>query len=114
MSVLPGVIPEEVFPSSVRASGVGVATATSRLAAAFGTFVLPLAQDSFGTPAVLIFMAVVSVGGGVISWFWAPETNGRELTETSHRADPHQYRRRVAEARVLSRTDSRVSFRAQR
>jgi MFS transporter, putative metabolite transport protein len=114
MSILTGIIPEEVFPSSVRASGVGVATATSRLAAAFGTFVLPLAQDSFGTPAVLIFMAVVSVGGGVISWFWAPETNGRELTETSHRADPHRYRRRTAEARALSRTDSRVSFRAQR
>jgi putative MFS transporter len=96
MSILTGIIPEEVFPSSIRASGVGVATATSRLAAAFGTFLLPLVQDAFGTSVVLIFMAAVSAAGGIISWYWAPETNGRALTETSHRVDPHPYRRREA------------------
>lgn len=98
MSILTGIIPEEVFPSSVRASGVGVATATSRLAAAFGTFLLPLVQDALGTSFVLIFMAVVSAVGGVISWYWAPETNGKALTETSHRVDPHPYRRREVSA----------------
>jgi hypothetical protein len=36
----------------------------------------------------------VSVIGGVTSYFWAPETNGQSLTVSSHRVDPHQYRRR--------------------
>ena len=94
MSILPGIYPEEIFPSSVRASGVGVSTAASRAAAAFGTFLLPTIQDSVGTPAVLIIMGAVSVIGGVTSFFWAPETNGQPLTTSSHRVDPHQYRRR--------------------
>lgn len=50
MSILPGIYPEEVFPSSVRATGVGVATAASRAAAAVGTFLLPLVNASLGTP----------------------------------------------------------------
>jgi putative MFS transporter len=94
MSILPGIYPEEIFPSSVRSSGVGVATAASRAAAALGTFLLPTIQTELGTPAVLIIMGVVSLVGGVTSWYWAPETNGRELTVTSHRTDPHTYRRR--------------------
>ncbi|HEY1699577.1 MAG TPA: MFS transporter [Trebonia sp.] len=92
MSILTGIIPEEVFPSSVRASGVGVSTAMSRLASAIGTFGLPFVQTAWGTPAVLIIMGVVSLAGGILSWFWAPETNGIALTQTSHRVDPNQYR----------------------
>ena len=94
MSILPGIYPEEIFPSSVRASGVGVSTAASRAAAALGTFLLPTIQTTLGTPAVLIIMGAVSVIGGLTSYFWAPETNGRPLTATSGRTDPHQYRRR--------------------
>jgi putative MFS transporter len=98
MSILPGIYPEEVFPSSVRASGVGVATAASRAAAAFGTFLLPIVESALGTAAVLIGMGVVSLIGGVTSWLWAPETNGQALTATSHRTDPHVYRRRPSVA----------------
>jgi putative MFS transporter len=96
MSILPGIYPEEIFPSSVRGSGVGVATAASRAAAALGTFLLPTIQSALGTSAVLIIMGGVSVIGGVTSFFWAPETNGRPLTATSHRVDPHRYRRKTA------------------
>lgn len=97
MSILPGIYPEEIFPSSVRGSGVGVATAASRAAAALGTFLLPTIQSALGTPAVLIIMGAVSLIGGVTSFFWAPETNGRPLTVTSHRIDPHHYRRKTAD-----------------
>jgi putative MFS transporter len=93
MSILTGIIPEEVFPSSVRASGVGVSTAMSRLAAAIGTFGLKPVQEHWGTPAVLIIMGVISVGGGILSYYWCPETKGKNLTETSHRVDPHSYGR---------------------
>jgi putative MFS transporter len=97
MSILPGIYPEEIFPSSVRGSGVGVATAASRAAAALGTFLLPTIQSELGTPAVLIIMGAVSLIGGVTSFLWAPETNGRPLTATSHRVDPHRYRRKPAD-----------------
>jgi hypothetical protein len=33
----------------------------------------------------MIIMAVVSAIGGLTSLRWAPETNGRELSETAHR-----------------------------
>lgn len=93
MSILTGIIPEEVFPSSVRATGVGVSTAMSRAAAAIGTFGLPLVQAWGGTSTVLIILGVVSLGGGILSFAWCPETKGKDLTETSHRVDPHTYRR---------------------
>ncbi|HJP73865.1 MAG TPA: MFS transporter [Pseudonocardiaceae bacterium] len=100
MSILPGIYPEEVFPSSVRASGVGVSTAASRAAAAFGTFLLPIIQTALGTAWVLIIMGIVSLIGGVTSYFWAPETNGKPLTATSQRTDPHTYRRRPSTVAV--------------
>jgi putative MFS transporter len=97
MSILPGIYPEEVFPSSVRASGVGVSTAASRAAAAIGTFLLPIVQAGLGTAWVLIIMGIVSVIGGITSYYWAPETNGKPLTATSQRTDPHTYRRRPSQ-----------------
>lgn len=100
MSILPGIYPEEVFPSSVRASGVGVSTAASRAAAAFGTFLLPIIQTALGTAWVLIIMGIVSLIGGVTSYYWAPETNGKPLTATSQRTDPHTYRRRPSTVAV--------------
>lgn len=95
MSILPGIYPEEIFPSSVRATGVGVSTAASRAAAAIGTFLLPTVQAAFGTSVVLIIMGAVSLIGGLTSFFWAPETNGQPLTVTSHRSGQHRFGRRT-------------------
>lgn len=86
MSITTGIYPSEVFPSSIRASGLGVASSTSRVAAAIGTFMLPIVDRGWGTSAVLIILGAVSLGGGVISYMWAPETNGQSLTETSHKS----------------------------
>ncbi|HEY4019626.1 MAG TPA: MFS transporter [Pseudonocardiaceae bacterium] len=102
MSILPGIYPEEVFPSSVRASGVGVSTAASRAAAAIGTFLLPIIQNGLGTPWVLIIMGIVSLTGGVTSYYWAPETNGKPLTATSQLIDPHSYRRRPSRPSTMA------------
>ncbi len=85
MSILPGIYPMEVFPTSVRTSGVGLASAASRVGAAIGTFGLPWVLAHWGLPPLMIIMAVVSVIGGLTSLRWAPETNGRELSETAHR-----------------------------
>lgn len=86
MSILPGVYPEEVFPTAIRTSGVGLASAASRIGAAVGTFLLPLGLEHLGLGWCMAAMGVVSLVGGVTAYAWAPETNGRLLTDTGHRA----------------------------
>lgn len=83
MSILPGVYPLEVFPTALRTSGTGFASAASRAGAAVGTFLLPLAMISLGFAPTLLLMAAVCLIGGVSSALLAPETNGRSLTETT-------------------------------
>ncbi|MEU4898269.1 MFS transporter [Streptomyces sp. NPDC044780] len=85
MSILPGIYPEEVFPTSIRTSGVGLSSAASRVGAAVGTFLLPLSLTHLGLSWSMFFMGVVSLIGGVTSLMWAPETNGANLTDTGHR-----------------------------
>ncbi|MCX4832281.1 sugar porter family MFS transporter [Streptomyces sp. NBC_01016] len=98
MSILPGVYPEEVFPTAIRTSGVGLASAASRIGAAVGTFLLPLGLEHLGLGWCMAGMGVVSLIGGVTALAWAPETNGRLLTDTGHRAQ--RGRRLVAAAPV--------------
>ncbi|MGH3262222.1 MAG: MFS transporter, partial [Trebonia sp.] len=85
MSILPGIYPEELFPTSVRTSGVGLASAASRVGAAIGTFALPVMITHLGLSWALGAMAIVSLLGGVMSFAWAPETARKSLAETAHR-----------------------------
>ena len=85
MSILPGIYPEEVFPTAIRTSGVGLASGASRIGAAIGTFLLPISLSHLGLSWSMIFMGVVSLIGGVTALMWAPETNGVKLTESGHR-----------------------------
>lgn len=67
----------------VRASGVGLASAVSRVGAAISTFVLPSAIENWGIgPTMLMLAGVVGVGI-VISVALAPETRGMHLAEAS-------------------------------
>ncbi len=81
-SALTAVYPMEVFPTSIRTTGVGFSAAMSRVGAAIGTFLLPLALDHIGVgPSMLIAAAVLAIGGAV-SQFLGPETNGLTLTQS--------------------------------
>ncbi|WP_078849836.1 MFS transporter [Streptomyces sp. NRRL F-5126] len=86
MSILPGIYPDELFPTSIRTSGVGLSSAASRIGAAIGTFLLPISLDHLGLSWSMVFMGVVSLIGGVTSLMWAPETNNQQLTQTGHRS----------------------------
>ena len=67
--------PPELFPTELRASGVGLTVAISRIGAAGGTFLLPIINESFGVFASLGMCIGALVLGGVVCQLWAPETS---------------------------------------
>jgi putative MFS transporter len=81
------VYPSEIFPTEIRSSGIGFATAVSRVGAAISTFLLPVTLGGLGNQATMLLLAAVSVLGIVVSVFWAPETKGLSLA-ASAAADP--------------------------
>ncbi|WP_028936514.1 MFS transporter [Pseudonocardia spinosispora] len=82
-SFLEVVYPNELFPTEVRATAVGVGTAVSRIGSAVSTYLLPLALLHGGTELVLLVGAAVSALGWTATLLWAPETRGRSLSSTS-------------------------------
>ena len=79
---LTAVYPVEVFPTDVRATGVGIATAFSRIGAAVGTFLLPVGIAAIGLPWCMVTGAVMCVLGAGVSQLFAPETTGKSLNHT--------------------------------
>jgi putative MFS transporter len=82
-SILCGVYPMELFPTSVRTTAVGFASSVSRIGAAIGTFLLPLVLEHWGVGLTMTAMGVVCVIGALVSQILAPETTGRSLCEVS-------------------------------
>ncbi|MCI1984691.1 MAG: MFS transporter [Bifidobacteriaceae bacterium] len=75
--------PTELFPTEIRASAMGIATAMSRIGTVVTTYILPAFLSKHGSTSIMIIGAVISLAGFLISVVWAPETKGRSLTETS-------------------------------
>ncbi|WP_040810159.1 MFS transporter [Nocardia concava] len=83
----PGIVnlvyPSEVFPTAVRATANGLATAASRIGAIVGTLWLPTLISKWGLHHVLWIFLGASVIGLSIAVALAPETKGRTLEELS-------------------------------
>ncbi|NIE76161.1 MFS transporter [Pantoea sp. Ap-967] len=77
------VYPGELFPTHLRASGIGLAVAASRFGSAFATFLLPLAVQHLGVHAALGVCVGVLVFGGVFCHLFAPETSQEQLAAVS-------------------------------
>ena len=80
------VYPNEVFPTDLRATGMGLAMSVSRIGAAAGTFLLPLTITHFGSARGLMIAGAISAVGLIVSYFMAPETRGLSLTDASQAA----------------------------
>ncbi len=80
------VYPNELFPTDLRGTGMGAATALSRIGAAAGTFALPLTTEAWGASAALYIAAGIGAVGLVVSWAMAPETRRLGLSEASDRS----------------------------
>ncbi|MEB0076039.1 MFS transporter [Pseudomonas sp. CCI3.2] len=81
VSNLVGVFPAESFPTEVRASGIGLATAVSRLGSAISTFLLPVSVAGIGLSPTMGILAAILTLGAIISWAWAPETKSLTLSQ---------------------------------
>ena len=73
-SNLTQVYPPELFPTSLRASGVGLLNGLSRIASAVGTFILPIMLEGWGIAVSMYVLAAVLAVGAIFTWLWAPET----------------------------------------
>jgi putative MFS transporter len=70
----------ELFPTDLRASGIGFAIAASRIGSAVSTFLLPIVVAGYGVRTALSACVVVLAIGAVICHRWAPETRNARLS----------------------------------
>ncbi len=69
----------EIFPTELRASAAGIATAVSRLGAALSAALFPVLERFLGLPAVLVMMALVSAAGAAVTVRYAVESRQKTL-----------------------------------
>jgi len=79
--ILEWIYPNELFPTEVRASAVGMATGISRIGACLGIFALPHWLATLGIGTTMLIMTGVTFAGLVICIFMAPETRGLTLSQ---------------------------------
>lgn len=71
----------ELFPTRLRASGIGLATAASRIGSACSTFLLPLCLKAMGVRPTLGLCVGVLLAGGIVCQMFAPETQGHSIED---------------------------------
>jgi len=81
--VLEYVYPNELFPTEIRASAVGLATSLSRIGAAVGTYLVPISLATYGIANTMFAAALISLFGALISWWLAPETSKLDLQQAA-------------------------------
>lgn len=69
----------ELFPTNLRASGIGLAIAASRIGSAVSTFLLPIVVAAYGVRTALAACVAVLGIGAVVCFVYAPETRNLRL-----------------------------------
>jgi putative MFS transporter len=85
------IYPPELFPTEIRASGLGIVTAGSRIGSAASTFLLPLVLAGLGINVALFSCVAVLLIGGTVCWLWAPETRRESLVTLDRAASAPQH-----------------------
>jgi MFS family permease len=76
------VLPGELFPTRLRATGHGISAGVGKLGAFIGVFLFPVLQGSLGLRGTLLLTAGISVLGALLT-LTLPEPAGRTLEEIS-------------------------------
>jgi PHS family inorganic phosphate transporter-like MFS transporter len=77
------VYPTELYPTSIRATGHGIASTSGKLGAAISTLIFPLLIKSIGEFALIGVLGIIALAGFLITLFLLPETKRKPLSETS-------------------------------
>lgn len=80
------VMPGELYPVSVRATGHGISAGVGKLGAFIGVFLFPVLQDNLGLRGTLLLTAGVSAAGALLTLV-LPEPAGRSLEAISGHHD---------------------------
>jgi MFS family permease len=84
------VMPSELFPVSVRATGHGISAGIGKFGAFIGVFLFPILQTHLGLRGTLLLTTGVAVAGAVLTLV-LPEPSGRSLEDISdHDHSRHQ------------------------
>jgi putative MFS transporter len=81
--ILQWLYPNELFPTEVRATAVGVAIAISRLGVVVSTYGLPIFLAAYGIGTTMLVGCGLLLVALVMSIFMAPETRHMTLSEAS-------------------------------
>jgi MFS transporter, PHS family, inorganic phosphate transporter len=81
------VLPSELFPVSMRATGHGISAGIGKFGAFIGVFLFPILQTSLGLRGTLALTAFVAVAGAALTLV-LPEPSGRSLEDISHHEQP--------------------------
>ncbi|MBP6563293.1 MAG: MFS transporter [Neisseriaceae bacterium] len=77
--ILQFIYPNELFPTEIRATAVGLASSLSRIGAAIGTYLVPMSLASLGIGGTMYVAAAITLIGCFASWKMAPETKALGL-----------------------------------
>jgi nitrate/nitrite transporter NarK len=69
----------EVFPTKVRGIGAGFSAACGKVGAVLTAFLFPALLQTLGTDRLLPLLALSSLLGALITWWYRVETKGMDL-----------------------------------
>jgi MFS family permease len=75
------ILPAELYPTKMRATGHGFAAAIGKIGAAVGIFLLPVTKAHFGLTFTLIMLAIFCVLAFMVTLVLRVETKGKSLEE---------------------------------
>ncbi len=82
------ILPAELFPTQLRATGAGFAAATAKAGATLGVFALPAIKAEAGVGTVLLMMAGISLAGLASTWAFRIRMHERTLEQAQSEALP--------------------------
>jgi hypothetical protein len=97
------VLPSELFPTRLRATGHGISAGVGKLGAFTGVFLFPVLQVALGLRGTLLLTAGISALGALLTLILS-EPAGRTLEEISAEVDV------IAEAEQVAREAARPLY----
>lgn len=94
--VLQYLYPNELFPTEIRATAVGLGTSVSRIGAAVGTYLVPVALTDIGIANTMIIAAGICWIGGIATWVLAPNIDAMNLSDAASLSSDQSSSRKIA------------------